>query len=103
MLESIEYEVVTKGTVEMSFVAGVVLTAMVIFWCVVLYRQYGRKNLRSYYLGLDDSSRKEIVGVLNNMGVESDFLAVKTNTLFFKKMSNEFVDIVSFLKRRNLS
>ena len=65
---------------------------------------WGMKNasLKRYMGDLDDSNRKEVMGVINNMGVEADFLAMKTNTAFFKSLSNEFVRLVSFLKRRNI-
>lgn len=101
-IESINYQLVPEGTVEMSFVAGVVLALVFIVMVWMLYI-VGKKNLfRNYLTGVDESSKKEIIGVINNIEIESDFLAMKTNTTYFKSLANEFHDLVCLLKRRNI-
>jgi len=102
LIDSIRYTVVPEGTIEMSFVAGAVLTAVAFGMIWMLYI-IGKKNLfRKYLRGVDESSKKEILGIINNMETESDFLAMKTNTTYFKSLANEFHDLISFLKRRDI-
>jgi len=102
LIESIRYTVVPEGTVEMSFVAGAVLALVFIGMIWMLYI-VGKKNLfRKYLASIDESSKKEILSVVNNIELESDFLAMRTNTTYFKSLANEFHDLVCLLKRRNI-
>jgi hypothetical protein len=102
LIESIRYTVVPEGTVEMSFLAGVVLTALALGILLILYT-VGKRNLfKKYLLRSDESDKKEILGVINNLEAETDFLCRKTNTTYFKSMANEYHSLVCFLKRRDI-
>ena len=102
LIESIRYTVVPEGTVEMGFVAGAVLTAVALGMVWMLY-VVGKRNLfKKYLLRSDESDKKEILGVINNLEAETDFLCRKTNTAYFKSMANEYHTLVCFLKRRDI-
>lgn len=106
LMELVSNSVKAGELINDAFQSGMVLGLIIGFaglgFFFMLY--WGMKNasLKRYMSDLDDSNRKEVMGVINNMGVEAEFLAMKTNTVYFKSLSNDYIRLVSFLKRRNI-
>jgi len=101
VLESVSYDVVVSGTVEMAFVAGFFCAGFLMVIILAGYLQYRRKTLRSFYRSCNDAGRKEVMDGLIVLSREADVLAMRTNTLFFKNLSDGFDNVVSFLKRKS--
>jgi hypothetical protein len=81
---------------------GLVIGACLVGITVMAYFVMRQASLKKYYRMLDDANKKELLDTLMNMETQASFMAVKTNTSYFKSLNNEFVAVIAFLKRMML-
>lgn len=82
----------------LGIIIGVSLTGIL----VLSYFVMRQSSLKKYYRMVDDANKKDIMDTLVNMETQARFMALKTNTTYFKALNNEFTNILAFLKRMML-
>lgn len=68
----------------------------------LIYTGYRRASLKRYILQADENTRGEVMNNIRYLEEKAEYLAVKTNTVYFKSLANEFHLLVAFIKKRNL-
>lgn len=100
-LNGIEYQLVEKGTIENTFLFGLMMGFLLIGAVMYLYMIAKRTVFRKYYQQIKDLSfRLDLMSRIKHMAEDADALADKTNTHFFKSLANDFNSLIAELKRR---
>lgn len=76
------------------------LAIFVLAWVVDLMNKV---NFRNNYLYQNDADRREMLDRLQNIKNEFDILQKKTNNKFLIRKFNQVVDLIAFLRKRNMN
>lgn len=71
----------------------------IVMWVVDLMM---KTNMRNTYLFHNDEDKKEIIGRLEDAKNHLEVLQKKTNDKYLRLKYNQFVDLIAFLRKRNL-
>jgi len=61
-----------------------------------------KNNVKKYYLNHDEATRKEMVDILHNIENQYDFLDQKCNLKHFRMKRNSVIDMLTYLRKRNM-
>jgi len=101
-INGIDYQLVEKGTIENTFLFGIIIGLTLVGVLMLLYQQGKRNMFRKYYRQINDAElRKNMMTSIQDLADEVDDMAEKTNTLFFKNMANEFNSLIAWLTKRD--
>jgi len=99
-MNGVEYQLVEKGSIENTFIFGMVIGLLIVGSLAYLYFIGRRSVFRKYYRQLDEETRKKVECIVSRMRDDADALANQTNTSFAKGLANEFHSLIYELKRR---
>jgi hypothetical protein len=93
---------VINEAIQFGMGLGLVIGVCGISAVALIYMGYRRASLKRYILQADENTRGEVMNNIRYLEEKAEFLAVKTNTPYFKSLANEFHLLVAFIKKRNL-
>lgn len=88
------------GLVELAFALGIFLGVLLISSLAWLLVEIRKRQFKTYYLQLDDTSKKDIMDRLEYIHGQLDFLAMRTNTIHMKAEYNSVHGFIETLKRK---
>ena len=99
-----EIEAKAGDLIAMAFgdgaVLGLIIGASLVGVFIILYGMMRKQSLRRYYMMV--SEKDDLMGTIGSLDDMANKLAVRTNTMYFKWLSNELNDLINTLKRRDL-
>jgi len=103
MIEEIGPNLVDAGLVNIAYILGIATGVIIAFMIMYMINLSNKSGFKHYYQEIDEASKKELDGLMGSLGTSIEFIALKTNTRFFKIWHNKFVSFTAYLKQRWLN
>jgi len=88
--------------IEDVFLLGAILGFLFVLCVAWVINLMMKTNMRNCYLYQGDEEKREIMGRLENIKNDLDVLQRKMNDKYLRTKYNQFVDLLAFLRKRNL-
>jgi hypothetical protein len=85
-----------------GLLAGLIIGLAGIGFIAMLYYGMERASLKRYLLYADEDTKEQVMEGIRSIRDRAESLANRTNTTYFKSLSNRFHSLIAFIKRRNL-